>query len=68
MREFTVAAVKLLDLELGPHLYDDDNEGREIKAVSSGVGARAGWIAIEYRDDGPKRWVREKAVVSLRTF
>jgi hypothetical protein len=36
MREFTVAAVKLLDLELGPCLYDDDNEGREIKAVWSG--------------------------------
>jgi hypothetical protein len=67
MRSFTVAAVKLLDLELGP-LYDDDNEGREIMDVSSGVGARAGWIAIEYRDDGPIRWVREKAVVSLRTL
>jgi hypothetical protein len=53
-REFTVAAVKLLDLELGPYLYDD-NEGREIKAVWSGVGAHTGWIAIEYRDDGPKR-------------
>jgi hypothetical protein len=66
MREFTVAAVKLLDLELGPHLYDDDNEGREIKAVSSGVGAHTGWIAIEYRDDGPSRWVRARAVVSLR--
>jgi hypothetical protein len=68
MREFTVAAVKLLDLELGPRLFDNDNEGREIKAVSSGVGAQTGWIAIEYRDDGPSRWVREKAVVSLRTL
>lgn len=68
MREFTVAAVKLLDLELGPYLYDDDNEGREIKAVWSGVGAHTGWIAIEYRDDDPKRWVREKVVVSLRTL
>ena len=67
MREFTVAAVKLLDLELGPYLYDDDNEGREIMAVWSGVGALTGWIGIEYRDGGPKRWVRARAVVSLRT-
>jgi hypothetical protein len=52
MREFTVAAVKLLDLERGPYLYDDDNEGREVKAVSSGVGAHTGWIAIEYRGCG----------------
>jgi hypothetical protein len=59
---------EVLDLELGPYLYDDDNEGREIKAVSSGVGAHTGWVAIEYRDDGPSRWVREKAVVSLRTL
>jgi len=68
MREFTVTAVKLLDLELVRYLYDDDNEGREIKAVSSCVGDHQGWIAIQYRDDGPSRWVRVNAKVSLRTL
>lgn len=37
MREFTVAAVKLLGLELA-HVYDSDSEGREIRTGCSGVG------------------------------